>query len=218
LDLERFLLLAPAVLLGLTVHEFAHAFIAFRRGDPTARDAGRLTLNPLKHLDLMGTLMLFIVHFGWAKPVPVRADRLHHPRTDMVLVSLAGPFSNLLLAILLGFGLRGFDAGHLQELAGVESIVATILFWGVLINVSLFIFNLLPVPPLDGSRLIAAVVPDRYMPVWQRIERFAAIGLFVLLLGSFALDLGIISKVLIPPVRAVTDWIFYSSYIGGLSG
>lgn len=174
-DLKTIILLIPPVLVALTVHEFAHGFIAWKLGDPTARMQGRLTLNPLAHLDPIGTLLLFIVYFGWAKPVPVNPHYFRHPRTGMVWVALAGPGSNIVLALFLGSLLQPLMQSGLIEPFGLFYQMITI---AVFMNLMLAFFNLLPIPPLDGSKVVGGVLPLQYLGLW---ERFEMIGPWVLL-------------------------------------
>lgn len=197
-ELMRVLLILPTALLGLTLHELAHGLVAFALGDPTAKRQGRLTLNPLKHLDPMGTLLLVVFHFGWAKPVQVNPGHFRNPKLGLLMVALAGPFTNLALAVLLGLGVRG--------LAGAEEsmwamLVYQLCLYGVLINVALAIFNLLPIPPLDGSRLIYVFVPDSAEALYRKIERVSmALLMGVLLLGALT-GTSTIGRILWPAVN-----------------
>ncbi len=173
------LLLAPGILFALTIHEYAHGWVADRLGDPTARIAGRLTLNPLSHLDPLGTLMLFLVHFGWAKPVPVDPSFLRNPKRDMMWISLAGPAANVASAVLLGWVVRllvgiGLHAG----------VLLVILQYGVMINVVLAVFNLIPIPPLDGSKILMGLLPPEQAFHFQQLERRGPL----ILLGIILLD------------------------------
>ncbi len=166
----------PALLVGITVHEYAHGRVSDALGDPTPRWSGRLSLNPIHHLDLVGSLMILLVGFGWAKPVPVNPNYYRNPRRDMMLVGLAGPLTNFATAILagrLGSLLLGGVAGG-AFLPFIE--------WIVLINVALGIFNLLPIPPLDGSKVLAYFVPARSLPAYWQLERY---GMLILLVVVF---------------------------------
>lgn len=154
-DLLSLLYFILALLIVVTIHEFSHAFVASKLGDPTAKLAGRLTLNPLAHLDVMGTLMLFLIHFGWGKPVPVNPHYFKNPRRDEVLTALAGPVSSLLLALILTFPLKYFALVMPQPLF---EFLSTVLDTSLV----LFIFNMLPFPPLDGSKIVGIFVPKRF--------------------------------------------------------
>jgi Zn-dependent protease len=165
---ELFLLRIPVILLALTVHEVAHGWAALRLGDPTAKNEGRLTLNPLPHLDLLGTIMLMTGLFGWAKPVPVNGYYLRNPKRDLMLISLAGPLSNIAQAILFGLTLRiimTVDQGYLETEYGRYLLIFLML--GFQINAGIAFFNLLPFPPLDGSKILAWAMPDKYVPAYM---------------------------------------------------
>ncbi|MFY9175532.1 MAG: site-2 protease family protein [Peptococcia bacterium] len=191
-NIESLIISIPAVLLALSFHEFAHGYVAYRLGDPTPKIQGRLTLNPLAHLDLLGTLMMFIARFGWAKPVQVnplnfKGDRMR----GMMLVSLAGPLSNILIAFiglllynLLGVYAYDFIIRHYR----IELFLITLIY----LNVYLSIFNLIPLPPLDGSKILLGILPRRYYNSYFNLERYAPIILILLILT------GITSRVLAP--------------------
>ena len=148
----EFLYFAIALVIAISVHEFAHALAAYKLGDPTAKYHGRLTLNPLAHLDPLGTLMLFIVHFGWGKPVPVNPYHFKNPVRDSALVSLSGPMSNFLVALIFALPIKYLGYAIPTELL--------IILWAIVdLNILLGIFNLLPFPPLDGSKIFAVFVP-----------------------------------------------------------
>jgi Zn-dependent protease len=183
--LERVMLLIPLIL-SLTVHEFFHAFTAWKLGDDTAARAGRLTLNPVPHIDPIGTLLLPLagVPFGWAKPVPVDVSRIRRGikmSTGNILISAAGPISNLGLALVasVAFGLLfRFAPGVMQRGGGAYELLVSLIF----VNVGLAIFNLLPIPPLDGSHVAEAFVPLRWRGAW---ESFARLAPFLLLAFFF---------------------------------
>jgi Zn-dependent protease len=183
MKLFSLLLLAPPILIALTFHEFAHAFVANWYGDDTAKQSGRLTLNPLRHLDPLGTIMIFLVHFGWAKPVPVNPYRLRNPRQDMLWISAAGPLSNMILALISGVVLRIFYSIFGEP--GQHSIIGIVEFMLVMslqINLALAIFNVLPIAPLDGSKILSGLLPIRYKTTIYFLERygpFVLIGLIV---------------------------------------
>jgi len=187
--MEHFLLklsvmLVPA-LMAITCHEVSHGFIADRFGDNTARSMGRLTLNPLKHLDIIGTLMVFIVGIGWAKPVPVNFNNLRNPKRDMIWVAAAGPITNFILATLSALALRGLVAmgETIPDAATIQMLldpIALMLAFSVYINLLLAIFNLIPVPPLDGGRVAVGLLPYRQSMAYARIEPFGMIIIIVL--------------------------------------
>jgi Zn-dependent protease len=188
--LDRLVYWMPAVLVGLTFHEFAHGFVAEKLGDKTARHAGRLTLNPIAHIDPVGMLLLFVAGFGWAKPVPVnpyniRGDRLK----GLMLVSLAGPASNVLVA-LAGTVVLG--------IVGFNSVITPFLTPVILVNLILAFFNLLPVPPLDGSKILAGLFPGA-RGLLESLEQY---GLIILLVLVFSGAIGALFRAVIFPVYA----------------
>jgi len=172
-DIIYSLKLLPGIVIGLTVHEFSHAFTAQRCGDSTSAEQGRVTLNPLKHIDLLGFLMLFIAGFGWAKPVQFNEMNLRNPKTDVLKIAVAGPLSNAITAMILSiiFVLLKFSLG----LAGQLFIYAIFINWG------LFIFNLIPIPPLDGSHLLFQWF-KKNPAVYNAIYKYGTIALFVILI------------------------------------
>lgn len=183
------------MILALTVHEYSHAFVAARLGDDTAARMGRLTLNPVSHIDPIGTLLIPIVgiasgvpFFGWAKPVPispVQFTRKLRMKTSTLLVSVAGPASNLLFALVMAILLGIIGPSAIEDIAaGVTNAhvaVVRLAGWTLVINVGLFIFNLLPVPPLDGSKVLAGLLPDRYAPALDFISKYSFV-LFIAIL------------------------------------
>ncbi len=172
------LLTLPAVLWAISFHEFCHGYAAKLVGDPTAERSGRLSLNPLDHFDLVGTLMLLFVGFGWAKPVPINTRYFRHPRRDLVIVSLAGIVGNILTAVVCVLFLR-FLGEPWYRLAGRAGI--TVLIQMIVINVGLAAFNLIPIPPLDGSRVLEAFLPFRFLRYYYWLERYGMIILLILL-------------------------------------
>ncbi|MHB8058065.1 MAG: site-2 protease family protein [Desulfuromonadaceae bacterium] len=177
-------MLVPGML-AIVCHEVSHGYVAWRFGDPTARMLGRLTLNPLKHIDIFGTLMIFFIGIGWAKPVPVVSENLHNPKRDMIWVAAAGPVTNILLATISAFMLRGLVAfagptapGSLPAMLGEPLIM--MLAFSVYINLLLAIFNMIPVPPLDGGRVLSGLLPHRQAAVLSRIEPYGMIVIIAL--------------------------------------
>lgn len=204
--LQKIAIWALPVLFAITVHEVAHGWTARRFGDRTAEMMGRLTLNPVKHIDPVGTIIVplallamggFI--FGWAKPVPVAQGNLRNPRRDMALVSAAGPLSNLIMAILWALIAK---LAIMANLAGVTEPLALMGAAGVLINIVLAVLNLLPLPPLDGGRVMSNLLPPRMSDQFDRLEPFGLLILVVLLAT------GVLAQILGPPVYYMRQILF----------
>lgn len=178
---QQALLSIPVLLLGLTIHEFSHGYVAYRFGDPTAKDAGRLTLNPLKHLDLFGVLVFFLsqFRFGWAKPVPVNPYNLRNPRVADFWISAAGPLSNIAQAIVFAILFRAVT-GSAQN---IPEAVVYLLFYGVTINLTLAFFNLIPLYPLDGSHMLKNILPPELA---MKMSGFDNVAPFLLMILIFA--------------------------------
>ena len=187
-DIQRFIVLAPPLLFALTLHEFAHGYVAFFLGDPTAKMNGRLTLNPLKHLDPIGTIAFFFLHFGWAKPVPVNPGYFKNPRQDMLWVALAGPATNLVIAVISALiaKLAVLTASNLPLtiIIAVLIPVQKMLVASVWINLVLCIFNFIPIPPLDGSRILAGLLPEHLARPYAALDRYGFIILILLMLTN----------------------------------
>lgn len=178
-DPAKLLLTIPALLWALSFHEFCHGFAAKLVGDPTAERYGRLSLNPFAHFDLVGTLMLLFVGFGWAKPVPINTRYFRHPTRDLIIVSLAGVAGNILTAVLTVLFMR-YCLEWWYGLTGRAGL--TVLIQMININMGLAAFNLIPIPPLDGSRVLEAFLPYKYMEYYYWLERYGMIILLVLLI------------------------------------
>ena len=168
---ESFLLLAPPILLAITFHEYAHGWTAMKFGDPTAKMMGRLTLNPLVHLDPIGTLMLFLVHFGWAKPVPVDPRYFSDPKRQMLWVALAGPVANMILAFFSGILIIGFASSNFM-FSSNTALIGNMLVYSLQINLALAVFNMLPIPPLDGSKILRGLLPYEYEHIAVQMEQY----------------------------------------------
>ena len=188
--LIHLLLSLPTILIALSVHECAHAWAAYKLGDSTAKNFGRMTINPLKHLDPLGVLCMIVAGFGWARPVPVNSRNLRNPKRDMVLISLAGPASNIVLAFIGLLILRILQVLVLPALSaaaigtfGVDAIAMLLQFLMLfcMLNAGLAIFNLLPIPPLDGSHLLALILPSRVYFKYVQYERYISFALVLLL-------------------------------------
>lgn len=180
---NQLFLLVPGILVAITFHEYAHGWVANRFGDPTAREAGRLTLNPITHLDPLGTLMLFLVHFGWARPVPVNPRYFRDPKQGMVWVAVAGPVTNMALAFVSGVAVSSLVASGLSHEGAALNTVAIMLVFSLKINLALAVFNLLPIPPLDGSKVLHGLLPPRYEYIVYDLERYGPwvlVGLIIL--------------------------------------
>ena len=201
----------PIILLSLSLHESMHAYAAYKMGDPTARNFGRVTLNPLKHLDPIGFAAMLLVGFGWAKPCPVNARNFENPRKGMALTALAGPVSNLLLAVIFAIfaSLTLFISSliTITTEAAFLTIYYTYIFfyYGVFLNVSLAIFNLLPVPPLDGSRILGLLLPPKMYFSYMRYERYIGIAFMVAVIVLGRMGISVISWA----VEPITDGILW---------
>lgn len=196
LTLEGLLTAIPAILIAITFHEYAHGKVAALLGDPTPGRHGRLTLNPLAHLDPLGTLMLLVARFGWAKPVPVNPFYFSgNRRHGMLLVGLAGPAVNLVLACLAAFGFKLFN--HSSPL--LQSFFQELLF----VNLALAVFNLLPIPPLDGSKVLENLLPANYGSFFYKLEAY---GPLILLL---CLATGLINRIMAPVVMTLLQLIVF---------
>ncbi|RJX18284.1 MAG: site-2 protease family protein [Desulfobulbus sp.] len=193
--LQQIIILAPPFLFALTFHELAHGYVAWRLGDPTAKNAGRLTMNPLKHLDPLGVLAFIIMKIGWAKPVPVNPVYFRDPRQGMLLVALAGPGANMLLAVASAILVKLLLTLHPFIPLFLLNPLAQMLAASVWINVMLAVFNLVPIPPLDGSKILAGVLPPEMARGYEKLEPYG----FILLLILFYL--GLISQVIMPIIR-----------------
>ena len=185
-------------LLCITLHELSHGYVAYRLGDTTARDAGRLTLNPLRHIDPMGLVMMVVFHFGWAKPVPVNMYRFKNPKRDMAVTALAGPAMNFLIGIVFLF-LYGLLYTPLRQIeSGAGEWLLEMIYLTAYISLAFMIFNILPISPLDGSKILYSFLPDRYYVLLMRYERY---GMLLLLLLVWTNVLG-------APLSSVTRWVF----------
>ena len=200
-DISTLLLRIPPLLLALTFHECAHGWVAFRLGDKTAYMLGRLTLNPIKHLDLVGSIVFLVSGiFGWAKPVPINPRNFRNPSHGMMQVSLAGPMANILLAIVFAVIYKLLVSTGLDVKMQYSAVGAPILFmiyFSIVLNVILAIFNLIPIPPLDGSKVLMHYLPSNMVMGYARLEQY---GFIILMLLIFT---GVIGKVLWPVITFI---------------
>jgi Zn-dependent protease len=209
--IQKIAIMAPPLIFAIVLHEVAHGWVADKLGDNTARSMGRLTLNPISHIDIFGTiimpLMLFVLTngrmvFGYAKPVPINPYNFKDPKKGMALSSLAGPGVNIVMAIVFSFLLRAF-LPPLEEIAPKQSWgmlampVALMLVYGVIINVVLAVLNMIPIPPLDGSRVVYWLLPDKPAQVYYRLERY---GIFIIM---GLIMFGVLGKILVPILRPI---------------
>ena len=207
LALWEILVILVSLVIGITIHEFSHAILAYRFGDDTAQLEGRLTINPIKHLDPLGSIMLLVAGFGWGKPVPVNPLKVGNERSrNLAIISLAGPVSNLILAasfgllLRIGFSLTGDSANTLALMAFVN-----LIFTLIYVNVILAIFNLIPVSPLDGSKILAAILPEKFSPYFIQLERWGPPILLSIIVVDIFLNIGILSTILGPIVLYIVE-------------
>lgn len=199
-DIQRILKFLPGIILGLTVHEYSHALMAKRCGDMTSDDQGRVTLNPLKHIDPLGFIMLLVAGFGWAKPVQFNENNLRNPKTDVIKIAVSGPVSNaitaMLLSILFAQGIRFFPADQ----SSILQTIMEIFLYAIYINWGLFVFNLIPLPPLDGSHLLFYPL-KRFPRVYEGLYHYGSLILFGLLIAAS------ISKTNILPIWPLIEYL-----------
>ena len=198
--------MAFVIFCATPLHEFAHALIAVKLGDDTPRLRGRLTINPMAHIDKRGALMILLFGFGYAKPVEVRMRKFKKPKRDMALVALAGPVSNILQSLILLFVYNALTRVGSANDNAIMVYMGMFFFYAAVINVNLAVFNLLPIPPLDGSRLATALLPAKYYYKIMQYERYIMIGLFVLLFtGILTTPLSFISTAVLSLLNSVAS-------------
>ena len=204
---EAFIVLSAII--SLTVHESAHGLAALWLGDDTAKRMGRISLNPLRHIDVLGLIMLATVKFGWAKPVPIDMRRFKNQKTGMALSALAGPASNVLLALLATVLYKIFASVYLTSDSDVCYYLALFFLYLQLINAGLAVFNLIPIPPLDGSKILAIVLPERVHTFLMRYERYGFLVLAVLLFaGVLDTPLSFLRNGLIDRLETLVGFLF----------
>jgi len=215
LDIKQIILSIPVVLMAITFHEYAHGYAAYKMGDPTAKYQGRLSLNPFAHMDIIGAISMLLLGFGWAKPVPVNPNNFRDRKKGTVIVSLAGPMANIALsfvAVIICGLLYRFLPGTLNEtMYTFVSYILNILFLIISMNVSFAAFNLIPIPPLDGSKILGVFLPGKYYYKMLQYERYA-FPVLILLLYTGIVE-RILSVITIPIVNSLN---FVLSIIGGI--
>lgn len=221
-NLPQILLSLPIVLIALSFHELAHGFVAMKLGDNTAKNFGRLTMNPLKHIDIIGFISMVLFHFGWAKPVPIQSRNFKKPRRDMALTGLAGPVSNIILAIIsvlllrlvmlimgvampneINLCIKALFQGSFSTISAsvpfiIMSIISFMLYLGVILNLSLALFNLIPIPPLDGSRIFYVFLPTNLYFGIMKYEQYISMAMFLLLMFT---------DIVTYPLSIAIDWL-----------
>jgi Zn-dependent protease len=201
-DLARILKFLPGIILGLTVHEFCHAWVAHLCGDSTSKDQGRVTLNPLKHIDLLGFIFLIFAGFGWAKPVQFNEQNLRDPKTDIIKIALAGPLSNAVLAMVISILFSVYSSAMPIYQGSGAQIVSEVFLYTIYINWGLFIFNLIPLPPLDGSHLL--FYPLRQYPaIYDSIYKYGSLLLFGLLIATVVTKINFLP--IMPAIRFLAE-------------
>jgi Zn-dependent protease len=183
-DLTRVLKFLPGIILGLTVHEFCHALVAHMCGDSTSKEQGRVTLNPLKHIDPLGFLLLIFAGFGWAKPVHFNEQNLRNPKTDVIKIALAGPLSNAVIAMVLSIFFSLLSSKVFYHSTQTIQIISEVFIYAIYINWGLFIFNLIPLPPLDGSHLLLSAF-KKHPVLYDGLYKYGSFLLFGLIIATF---------------------------------
>jgi Zn-dependent protease len=201
-DLVRVLKILPGIILGLTVHEYCHALVAHLCGDSTSKDQGRVTLNPLKHIDPLGFIMLVIAGFGWAKPVQFNEQNLRNPKKDVIKIALAGPLSNAVIAMVLSIVFSLLSSALPPYLSPTMQIVSEIFLYAIYINWALFIFNLIPLPPLDGSHLLLSLF-KKFPDLYSALYKYGSFLLFGLIIASMVTKINFLP--ITPAIRFLGD-------------
>jgi Zn-dependent protease len=202
--LSQILIQLPILLISLTIHEFSHGYAAYKLGDDTAKRAGRLTLNPISHIDPLGLIMLFIARIGWAKPVPINPYNFQNYKRDTAITAAAGPAANFSLAIILALVfnfIKKVNPDIMYNASGFSQIMLSMLLYAVLINLALGLFNLIPVPPMDGSKILGGFLSDDAYAKFTAQEKKGAQILMIVLVSSYIFKLNIIGAIIMPPLN-----------------
>ena len=208
LPTEVLILLIPSLLFALCFHEFAHAYMAYRLGDDTAARHGRLTINPMAHIDPFGALMILFVGFGWAKPVPVEPRKLRNPHLDLMKIAFAGPASNLALALVGGLFIRSLGYSTYYEVI-TSGVIGQLLIYFIQINIMLAVFNMIPIPPLDGSRIFSGLMIKSHPKLVYQLNRYGPNILIGLIMLSYLGGISIFGIIITPFLE-----IFMSLFAG----
>lgn len=210
-QLRSILFIAPVMLLAIIIHECAHGWMSDRLGDPTPRNSGRLSLNPLKHLDPIGTLCLLFFHVGWAKPVPINPWYYKNRKKGIISVSLAGPISNFILALVSVFGM-GIVVKLCDNFSGWQWVLFQLLYYSAVINIGLALFNLIPIPPLDGSKVVGELF-DKAEEWYVRLGKYWRIILLILLVtGMLSRPLSFLNDVVLESMWKFVKWMLHIGY------
>ncbi len=197
------LLTLPGILIAISIHEYGHALAAYKMGDNTAQAQGRLTLNPIKHLDPIGFLCLLIFRFGWAKPVPVNPRNFSNPRRDDMIVSLAGVGMNLITSIIFIFIMKfAIQTGFLNGIGYTGEILFNMLYFTAYINIGLMVFNLIPIPPLDGHHVVQDIVGFKAVKFYHEYAQYIRIALIILLFTGF------LGRFIVPVIRGIFGFLY----------
>lgn len=199
-DVQRLLLTLPGIIIGLTLHEFMHAYVAFKCGDDTSEELGRISLNPMKHIDPIGFLFIIFAGFGWAKQVTFNDEKLRNPKRDTILIALAGPLANVFIAVAMSLAFVGLLQLHPYTGSEVYKAVLNCMLYCIFINWGLFVFNMIPLPPLDGSHLLFGSI--RHKPaLYNKIYRYGTYALFAILLIEGQ------TKIRLLPIGPIVDYL-----------
>ena len=197
----------PGLIIALSLHEFAHGYAAYLMGDSTAKYNGRLSLNPFSHLDIMGTLCLFLFRFGWAKPVPINPYNFKKRRLGIIVVSLAGPFMNFVVAVISAFVLEIIR--RFMPYGELHNFLYYVVLYSLMLNVGLMCFNLIPIPPLDGSKVLLELLPYRYAEVFYRVEQYSSFILMALLFtNALSPVLGTMRSFVLTAINIIVGLVF----------